>query len=217
MKGETLWLHASVLAAEATCPSCSVVSGRVHSRYQRHLSDPAIGGRATLICLRTRRFFCDNSECPKKTLRRASRRSHRAARPPEPAVAWPAGSDRAGLGRPPRPADDPPVGHRGVPVDAASRKSSVLLDHPPQVGIPSGVANTLVDPPDPPSAVSDSLRMVEGLDALAGGRGGSARASPTRLVDLRDRPGTSVLTAKPSAPISTATGSPGSGPARHRC
>jgi len=67
VKGETLWLHASVVATEAVCPSCSAVSGRVHSRYQRHLSDPAIGGRETLICLRTRRFFCDNSECPKKT------------------------------------------------------------------------------------------------------------------------------------------------------
>jgi transposase len=31
------------------------------------MSDPAIGGRETLICLRVRRFFCDNNDCTRKT------------------------------------------------------------------------------------------------------------------------------------------------------
>lgn len=43
------------------------MSERIHSRYQRFLSDPAIGGRQTLICLRARRLFCPNSTCPRMT------------------------------------------------------------------------------------------------------------------------------------------------------
>lgn len=39
----------------------------MHSRYQRFLSDPAIGGQETVSRLLVRRFFCDNSECPKRT------------------------------------------------------------------------------------------------------------------------------------------------------
>jgi hypothetical protein len=31
------------------------------------VSDPAIGGRETLIRLRVRRFFCDNNDCTRKT------------------------------------------------------------------------------------------------------------------------------------------------------
>lgn len=40
---------------------------RVHSRYQRSVSDAAIGGAETRICLRVRRFFCGNSGCARKT------------------------------------------------------------------------------------------------------------------------------------------------------
>lgn len=58
---------ASVTAPEATCPGCGGRSTRVHSRYQRRVSDAAIGGAETLICLRVRRFFCDNSECARRT------------------------------------------------------------------------------------------------------------------------------------------------------
>jgi len=39
----------------------------VHSRYQRFLSDPAIGGQETVIRLLVRRFFCNNTDCPKRT------------------------------------------------------------------------------------------------------------------------------------------------------
>jgi transposase len=39
----------------------------VHSRYQRTLADPAIGGRQTLLNLRIRRFFCDNASCNRRT------------------------------------------------------------------------------------------------------------------------------------------------------
>lgn len=39
----------------------------MHSRYRRYVSDCAIGGAETLICLRVRRFFCENSVCARRT------------------------------------------------------------------------------------------------------------------------------------------------------
>lgn len=39
----------------------------MHSRYRRTLADPAIGGRQTLLRVRIRRFFCDNTACRRRT------------------------------------------------------------------------------------------------------------------------------------------------------
>jgi hypothetical protein len=39
----------------------------VHSRYERRLADPAVGGRRVVIWLRVRRFFCDAANCVVKT------------------------------------------------------------------------------------------------------------------------------------------------------
>ncbi len=44
-----------------------MVSRRVHSRYQRQLSDTASGGQEVLIALQARRFFCGNGVCAKGT------------------------------------------------------------------------------------------------------------------------------------------------------
>lgn len=49
------------------CPDCGTVSGRVHSRYQRHLADAAVGGRPVVIELSVRRLFCDAADCPRRT------------------------------------------------------------------------------------------------------------------------------------------------------
>ena len=38
------------------CPSCGVVSGRVHSRYPRRLADLPIAGRCGVLILQARRF-----------------------------------------------------------------------------------------------------------------------------------------------------------------
>src|SRR5215469_5799300 len=46
---------------------CSVLSGRVHSRYERRLLDTAAAGQETMVVLRVRRFFCGNVACGKKT------------------------------------------------------------------------------------------------------------------------------------------------------
>jgi hypothetical protein len=46
---------------------CDGVFGRVHSRYQRRLSDFAVAGRAVLLHVTARRFFCGTSGCPRRT------------------------------------------------------------------------------------------------------------------------------------------------------
>ena len=39
----------------------------MHSRYWRVLAEPAIGGRQTLLKVRIRRFFCDDTACDRRT------------------------------------------------------------------------------------------------------------------------------------------------------
>lgn len=49
------------------CPDCGTVSARVHSCYERHLADAAVGGRAVVVDLTVRRLFCDVLDCPRRT------------------------------------------------------------------------------------------------------------------------------------------------------
>ena len=66
---EDTWVTVRAVAdcARSRCPGCGVASGRVHSSYQRRLTDPAVGGRTTTIELTVRRFFCDAAECVRAT------------------------------------------------------------------------------------------------------------------------------------------------------
>ncbi|MEV5542346.1 ISL3 family transposase [Saccharopolyspora shandongensis] len=65
--GSVVRIEASTLNGRVACPGCGSLSDRVHSRYERRLSDTAISGREVLIRLRVRRLFCDNPDCSKKT------------------------------------------------------------------------------------------------------------------------------------------------------
>jgi len=47
----------------SVCPECGRSSRRVHSWYQRRLSDLPWEGIPVRIELRVRRLFCDNDEC----------------------------------------------------------------------------------------------------------------------------------------------------------
>jgi len=60
-------LLARTCASEAARTGCGVVSGRMHSRYQRQLADTASGGQEVLVDLQGRRFFCGNPGCAKTT------------------------------------------------------------------------------------------------------------------------------------------------------
>jgi transposase len=48
------------------CPKCKGLSGRVHSRYQRKLTDLPWQGLFVHMAWITRRFFCDVEECSQK-------------------------------------------------------------------------------------------------------------------------------------------------------
>jgi transposase len=65
--GRVVRIDARTETASAACPSCGTVSGRVHSRYERRLSDTAAAGREVLIRLSVRRLFCDNVVCARRT------------------------------------------------------------------------------------------------------------------------------------------------------
>ncbi|MFE3774543.1 ISL3 family transposase [Streptomyces sp. NPDC059122] len=65
--GKSIRIAASCSAPTARCSGCSTVSSRVHSRYGRRLADIAVSGQETAIDLEVRRFFCDNTNCAKKT------------------------------------------------------------------------------------------------------------------------------------------------------
>jgi hypothetical protein len=65
--GHTVRIDVQTSTAPAACPGCGTMSGRVHSRYDRHLSDTAAAGREVLVRLTVRRLFCDNPDCTKMT------------------------------------------------------------------------------------------------------------------------------------------------------
>ena len=67
LAGRSVRIRASTWVPRAACPACGRVSGRVHSRCERRLSDTGIGGQETMIVLRVRRFFCRNPGCASKT------------------------------------------------------------------------------------------------------------------------------------------------------
>jgi transposase len=52
---------------QGVCPRCGQRSSRVHSAYERRLSDVPAGCLRAVIRLAVRRFFCGNPGCPKKT------------------------------------------------------------------------------------------------------------------------------------------------------
>jgi transposase len=65
--GNAVLITARSRAADAACHRCGLSSARVHSRYRRRLHDLAAGGRAMLIDLEVRRFFCGNLACELRT------------------------------------------------------------------------------------------------------------------------------------------------------
>ncbi len=60
--GQLLMLLRAV-RPDSACPGCGTFSDRVHSRYQRKLSDLPWEGLPVRVQLRTRRFFCVRPEC----------------------------------------------------------------------------------------------------------------------------------------------------------
>jgi transposase len=52
--------------AISACPSCGVISDRIHSRYHRRLADLPTAGRRLVLVLKARRFHCDAVDCARR-------------------------------------------------------------------------------------------------------------------------------------------------------
>jgi transposase len=52
--------------AEAACPSCGVLSGRVHQRVRQRLRDIPVAGRIEVVLVK-RRFACAERLCGRRT------------------------------------------------------------------------------------------------------------------------------------------------------
>lgn len=63
---QSLTLIVHTHKARAMCPDCGQPSERVHSRYQRTISDLPWHGVTIQLRLQTRRFFCLNSACRRR-------------------------------------------------------------------------------------------------------------------------------------------------------
>ncbi len=62
--GTVVTIHGT--SAVSACPSCGVVSDRIHSRYPRRLADLPIAGRRVVLVLQARRFRCDAVRCARR-------------------------------------------------------------------------------------------------------------------------------------------------------
>src|SRR5262249_9033735 len=48
------------------CPLCGTSATRVHSKYNRQLTDMSCVGQRVRLILHVRKFFCDETACPRK-------------------------------------------------------------------------------------------------------------------------------------------------------
>jgi transposase len=63
---ETISLSIASTRPSAACPACENVSGRLHSHYERTVSDLPWGGRSVRLLLEVRRFRCPEPSCPRR-------------------------------------------------------------------------------------------------------------------------------------------------------
>jgi len=62
-EGDTMLARAHSVASTAACPLCGTASERVHSRYERHVSDLPCAGRRLRLQIAARRFVCSAGHC----------------------------------------------------------------------------------------------------------------------------------------------------------
>jgi transposase len=67
LSGRVVRIGIRASGSRAACPACGTVSRRVHSRYERRLSDLAVSGQEVMLELSARRFFCVAVTCEKAT------------------------------------------------------------------------------------------------------------------------------------------------------
>ena len=89
--GGTLVIVAATRAGPAPCTGCGQASTWVHSSYERHVADEAVGGRPVRIDLTVRRLYCENPDCPKVTFAEPPSAIRVCSRP---VLSWPKSSLR---------------------------------------------------------------------------------------------------------------------------
>ena len=85
MLNESIELRAESSTTSGTCPSCGVISDRMHSYYYRRPRDLPLVGYVLTLNLKVRRFRCQNQACAQATFAErlptlvpvGSRRTHR--------------------------------------------------------------------------------------------------------------------------------------------
>ena len=66
VEGDVIVFHVATTAQTAACPACRCPSARIHSRYRRTLQDLPWQGNTVRFLLTVPKFFCDNTDCPRK-------------------------------------------------------------------------------------------------------------------------------------------------------
>lgn len=66
LEGDSLSVFLETTAPTAACPLCASDAHRVHSRYHRRLADLPCLGRIVRLGVTVRRFFCVQSDCPRR-------------------------------------------------------------------------------------------------------------------------------------------------------
>ena len=67
-KTDKIIFEISSETSTANCPYCGKASNRIHSRYKREVQDLPIQGKKAVLLVLTRKFFCENDMCCKRTL-----------------------------------------------------------------------------------------------------------------------------------------------------
>lgn len=67
IKEQSVILKISSTLEEMACPYCDAVSRRVHSIYEREIQDLPMQNKSVILLVKTRKMFCDNPKCSKKT------------------------------------------------------------------------------------------------------------------------------------------------------
>jgi transposase len=59
-------VHLHATSPIAACSQCATAGSRVHSRYQRTITDVAFGGRSLVLKFLVRKWICPEVSCPRK-------------------------------------------------------------------------------------------------------------------------------------------------------
>jgi transposase len=67
IKGNRIIIRVKSKRVEVVCPYCGQKSKKVYSKYKRKFQDLPIQGKTVMIEIESRKLFCNNTECDKKT------------------------------------------------------------------------------------------------------------------------------------------------------